>query len=240
MHKILSLLLIIFLTLLLFTACNPNKLLEVNSPHTLSTVCVYYSVPGFFEQKLDYYNDDIIETDNFGRDLVYVKRYNFITQTPESAYVIIQKYGNSVVYFYENINYMFINDTNKTLDDLKKANDWNSALNESKLSSRKVLVSFDHFLVDYYPPQSIDYNDSYLSLEKHYSIKKDSITELYYCDWDNKNQILYFIRLDNEEEYFVIWDIENNNTFIAKVIDLYSCSNELINLKSQSGWSYDS
>ena len=239
MHKILSLLLIIFLTLLLFTACNPNKLLETNSPHLLSTACAYYSVPGFFEPDLKDAHDNIIETDNFGRDLVYVKRYNFITQTSESAYVIIQKYGNSVVYFYENINYMFINDTNKTLDDLKKANDWNSALNESKLSSRKVSVSFDMFLEDYYPSHSLSSDDLFSSLEK-YSIKKDSVTEWFFCDWDKKNQVLFFMKLDNEEKYFFIWDIVSNDTFITKFEDLYDCSNELINLKSQSGWSYGS
>ena len=239
MHKILSLLLIIVLTLLLFTACNPNKLLETNSPHLLSTACAYYSVPGFFEPDVKGVNQEFVETDNFGRNLIYIKKYNEISKTSESAYVIIQKYENSVVYFYENINYMFINDTNKTLDDLKKANDWNSALNESKLSSRKVLVSFDMFLEDYYPSHSLSSDDLFSSLEK-YSIKKDSVTEWFFCDWNNKNQVLFFMKLDNEEKYFFIWDIVSNDTFITKFEDLYNCSNELINLKSQSGWLYGS
>ena len=48
------------------------------------------------------------------------------------------------------------------------------------------------------------------------------------------------MKLDNEEKYFFIWDIVSNDTFITKFEDLYNCSNELINLKSQSGWLYGS
>ena len=110
----------LFLTvvfLLSFTSC--EKLLETNAPHLLQPACVYYSVPGFYQLDLKGVQTEVIETDDYGRTLLYQKKHSRLTDKEEGVYVICQKQSNSTVYFYEDINYAWENES-LDLEKLKK------------------------------------------------------------------------------------------------------------------------
>ena len=148
MKKIFCSFLMVIFILFQLVSCQSEKLLQTNSDHLLLTACVYYSVPGFYQSDLKGASADIVETDDYGRTLVYFEGYNWLTNKNECVYVICQKYSNSTIYFYENNNYTWMHESITDIDNLKKENDWNSNIDESKFSSRRINVSFDLHLVN--------------------------------------------------------------------------------------------
>lgn len=218
------------------TACQSDKLLQTDSPHLLLTACVYYSVPGFYQSDLKGVRAGVVEVDDYGRTLVCFERHNYLTDKNECVYVICQRYSDSTIYFYENINYTWVSESIVDLENLKKLNDWNSEINESKFSFRRINVSFDLCLVNDRPFSSFSTDKFYLSLLDNHAITRDSVVSVTYCDWDNKNQVLYLLNLNDEEKYFCIVD-EEYNTFVTKIENEYDLANEIIDLKHQSNWS---
>jgi hypothetical protein len=188
---------------------------------------------------------NVIETDDYGRTLVSYEGYNEFTEKDECVYVICQKYENSTVYFYEDINYEWIGKETTDIEGFKNNNDWGKYfINESKLSGRKIHVSFDMKLVNDSPfsnnPSSSKSfsNEKYRkSLSDNCGIEWDSIVSGVDCDWDGNDQVLNVYCLDNGDKYFVITDIEYN-TYAAKIEDPYNTHETVRALKEQSGWHY--
>lgn len=235
MKKKISLFLIVIF-LLSLTSC--QDLTETNAPHLLQTACVYYSVPGFYQLDLKGIHTEVIETDDFGRTLLYQKKHSRLTDKEEGVYVICQKQSDSTVYFYEDINYAWENEA-LDLQKLKEENDWNTELQESKCSSRYIRVSFDLSLISDSPFEKFDDERFYSSLQRTHGIAEDAIRSVGFCDEDGGSNAVYFINLQNGEKYFCIVDAEYN-TYVSKIKDPYNVSNEIINLKRLSNWSYGS
>ena len=239
MKKFICLVLVIVMLLLFLTSCVFDALLKVDSPFLLLTACVRYSVPGFYQSDLKGADTetDVVEVDDYGRTLICYTGYNFLTDKNECVYVICQKHSNSIVYFYENVNYTWAGESTTDLENFKKKNDWNCAINESKLSSRKVYVSFDLCLVKNSPFSKISDEDFYLSLSENCGIAQDMIYSVKYCDWDGQNRVLYLIRLENGEQLFCVVDTEYN-TFTVEIENSNDFYAELYDLKHKSGWHY--
>ena len=221
-------------SLLLF--CQSGILLRTNSESLLTTACVLYSTPGFYYEDLkETPSAKIVEVDDYGRKLLSYKDYNWLTEKEEHVYVICQKHENSTIYFYENINFAVVTESFESVDKLKQENDWNAPLDESKFAHHKIYVSFDLVLVKDHPWSRFSDDEFYLSLSEKYGIEEDEVAYTGYCDWNNKNQVLYYMELDNEEKYFLIVDKEFN-VFLMKIEDPYNTRNERIELKKQTNW----
>lgn len=231
-----------FLMMMIFTgcltSCISDSLLEIDSPHLLLTACVYYSVPGFYQSDMKGVRVETIETDDYGRTLVLCEKFNWLTEQYESAYVICQKYGDATICFYEDINYTWVDEFGKNLENLKRQNDWNKEINEAKFSSRnKIKVTIDLCLVKALPFSDFSDEKFYISLSEYCRINKEEITSVQYCDWNGQNQVLYMIKLKNDEKFFCIVDKEYN-TFAVKIENPYDLSNDICELKRQSNWYY--
>lgn len=238
MKKWICLIAIVSILALLLSSCNPEDLLKVDAPFMLQITCVCYSVPGYFQHDIKGFNVDVIETDDYGRTLIYFEGYNWLLNDNASVYVICQKCEDSTIYFYEDINYSWAE--NADLEKLKEMNDWNHEINNSKLSARKIRVSLDLCLLDQSPlPDDYSSSKFYQSLSELYGIHRDDIVSLDYCGSDCKTQELCIIGLYNDEKYFCIRDTEYN-VYIAKIDDTTNLVDTIRALKSASGWHYGS
>ena len=236
MKKIICFIVLVSLLILVLSSCKSEDLLKVDSPHLLQEACVFYSVPGYYTYDLKGVSVDVIETDDYGRTLLYFEGYNCLLNDNASVYVICQKCEDSTVYFYEDINYMWAE--NSDLDKLKEINDWNHELNTSKLSAREIRVSLDSCLLKRSAlPDDYSGEKFYKSLNKLCGIQKDNVAFVEYCDSDGQAQDLCIIGLHNGEKYFCIRDNEYN-VYVAKIDDTKNFVDTLRKLKSESGWHY--
>ena len=245
MKKSICAILVVIILTLSFSSCLSDKLTETNSQHILLEACVRYSVPGFYkEDTKGPPSPKVVETDDYGRILVAYEGYNKLTETDECVYVICQKYENSTVYFYEDINYEWIGKETTDIEGFKKDNDWNKEIDESKLSKRKVNINTTNQLVKNSvfsgSPSSPDYRSReklLQSLLENCSIESELIIVREFCDWDEKDWELYICILDNGDKYFFVTDLEYN-TYAAKIEDPYDTSDTVHSLKEQCGWHY--
>ena len=237
MKRLFCVVIIIIMFLFPLTSCKAESLLKTNSPHLLLTACVYYSVPGFYQFDLKGNCAEVVDVDDYGRTLVSFEGYNWLTGKQEIVYVVCQKYNDSTIYFYEDSNYTWSSKSIVNLETLKKENDWNSVIDESKFSARRINVSFDLCLVNDSPFLDFSNERFYLSLSEICDISRETVASVAYCDWDGQNQALYLIVLNNDEKLFCIVDVEYN-IFTAKIDDPYNFSDAMRSLKQKSNWFY--
>ena len=119
------------------------------SPRHEMLVCGSYSVPGMicYDLKGGKFDCEILEEDSHGRILYEYTTKNVITDKEETALVICQMFDSEYVYFYEDKCYLLSGYENSEIDKLKEQNDWNEALDQSKMSRREINISFDLVLM---------------------------------------------------------------------------------------------
>lgn len=236
--SLLSMMVIVIIIIpLLFSSCATDELLKTNSTSILLQACVYYSVPGFYVADLKGTSPEILEVDAYGRTLVSLEKYNWLSGKNELVYVICQKYEKSSVYFYEDVNYLFDGEDNSDLSRLKSMNDWNCQIDESKFSKREVRISFDLFLVKDSIFPEVSTENFYNSLSKTSTITQEEVANIQKCDWDGKDHMLYVIFLNSGEKYFCIFD-KKYNTYCRKIESNNYYLETLQSIKAESGWYY--
>ena len=226
---------LLLLYFLLFTSCTSDELLKISNEHILLRAGVCYSVPGMYKSDLRGESLEILERDEYGRTLISCVAENFITDKREKVLVVFQKNEKSKIYYYENINYIFNDDSDANIDDLKQRNDWDKPLNLSNCSTREIRVSLDNHLVRDSIFENFDDETFYESLQKNYQISKDEIKNIFKCDSDGSNHELYLLILKNNVKYFCVVD-SAYNTFCTQITDRNKFSTLLIDLKENSDW----
>ena len=130
--KILSAVFCICIMLVLSTGCRPEY--RANRLICITQAC--YAIPGGYVSDKYASGADLIEKDEYGRLLMYV---GIATEYSIDALCIVQKVDEAHVYYYDNVNYVCIEERNEyepnQVDALKEANDWGQPLDETKRSN---------------------------------------------------------------------------------------------------------
>lgn len=195
-----------------------------------------------------------IEEDSHGRALYISKVRSPFYSNNTVALMIMQKYDDNNVYYYDDLFYLFsldisaddIDVSRSEIVALKELNDWNKPLDESKMSSRKIFISLDNEVVQEEPYKSSDSFRAQRDEVKKFFVEEYKYTEeefydFYFCDYDRYSKILYtamFEISDNQYEwYFVIFDVSGGFKWM-KIDDLFSYQAELSSFKRENGWHY--
>lgn len=243
MKKIVSLILITA-TLFLFAGCKKTDKREARMTigSSVPTSCLF-DVRGACIETL--------ETDDYGRELIIAPLHNSkIYDSFAAAVIILQKYDTHV-YYYDDVFY-FIHKSeaekysdfkmseisNDRIKALKKANDWQKPLNESKMVKKEnALKPNGHILNKLL-------GTNYATLTEKVS-KKIGIDEKYInvhsVDNDNKELSLCIAYVDDGQgaytAYLVITD-KSYNVKIELLEDYYDYNEQVRNFKISCGWKY--
>lgn len=195
-----------------------------------------YAVPGMSGS--DIKGTEIICTpldkDQYGRIIFEFECNNVITQKREKAIVIVQKYTEKTVWFYEDVCYLIEAYQQFNVGTLKEQNDWDKPLNEAKMTSRVYNVTFDLVV-------------QRGSNVKPYDLRakvadKLSIAEEYldFCllDATKNGADLYWFSANvggEVQQYYVISD-SNYNIKMHRITDVDNFIEELLSFKKEAGW----
>jgi len=198
-----------------------------------------FAIPCDFRSDMKGVAYEILEEDDYGRVLFSLPINCFFSDVEETAIVIMQKYDNQYVYFYEDINYLTGEMSEQEISDLKQKNDWNLPMDESKMSRRKVKYSFDNYLIT---DSKTDYSKIKKQWVKDFGLSNDSLIDSAISDFDDVRYELYFLafhnQLNEKEYYFAIVDVASYETKYLKVEDITDYQNELTAFKRSCGWQY--
>ncbi len=183
---------------------------------------------------------EILEEDSQGRILYSCKTKNYITGKKETAILVLQKYDRKHAYFYEDVCYILFDANKDEIAQLKKQNDWNKPLNESKMSRRAAKASFDHVLI-------FDYGDNADTTRlrpacaNYFSVLESQIMDLWLHDYST-NQCIYLVQTKNSNgnmmTYFVVWNYNKQKIVAHLEVEELSPNFSLAELKNQVNWHY--
>ena len=235
---------VVVLTIVLIiglTSCVPPR--PLSSKEEYMQICGFYAVP--IPTDPDIKNNSlkvsIKEIDDYNRILFDLSTIDYRTQRIDAYYVICQKYdtnysGDRYVYFYEDIGYMIKSDKTDDIEVFKENNDWNMPLDETKMSRRSIIISYDGVLMK---DPFIHENDLFASLEQ-IGIAKETITKCNRLDTDGVNHEMFLIESQNDSiltTYYVIADTEHNVS-IFEVDNDGITTEEYVEFKKNNGWIY--
>ena len=206
-------------------------------------VCGFYAVPTVASDDIKdkSLKVEIKEIDNYNRTLFEFSVLNYATDKREEYVVICQKYDTHYshqryVYFYEDICYILKTDDFTEIELLKKKNDWNMPLDETKMSRRKISISYDGML------SKVPYIQEKKVLESVIStgVVNGNITTHHCIDTDGSEHEMLIIQADNDgilTTYYVIAD-KNYNVSILELTDKELTLDEYVEFKRDNGWIY--
>lgn len=202
-------------------------------------ICGAYSVPGMFcsDLKGDAISCNIIEEDPEGRVLFEYASTSIVTGLRESALVICQHSDDEYVYFYEDICYCLDDKDQLTIEVLKEENDWGQPLDYSKMSRRKVKVSFDLFILT---DSELEYTKLLDVSSKAIKIDNSQIEALCFVDHDSAGHVLYYLIPDlsvTTHTYLVLFD-SRYNASVLEVMDKKIDQAAIALFKRENGWIY--
>lgn len=178
-------------------------------------------------------NFEIIEQDEYGRILFSINAYHFFTQSYKTAFVVCQKYGKDEVCYYEDVSYTFA-ETN--VESLKKNNDWNMPLDESKMSKREVKFTWDNHIIR---ETSLDFSkvrEKWLDTSDLGEIIDYSIVDV-----DSTGKELYLIRIKDASGtvhfFFGIVDLSYDMKFL-QIQNTEDFTADLRSFKVENNWVY--
>lgn len=204
------------------------------------SVCSY-AVPGMFHSDLKgtATSYDIIETDQYGRVLLRTQSKYAFTDQIEQVLIILQKKASERIYFYEDICYLLFDPTEEEIDQFKQQNDWNDEINETKLSSRLIRVTFDMYLINPYDEPS--WTDIIQSFCDEISIIDSQITASTRTDINSLGKELFWfkVRLKEGEDVFY-WVIADKDATVKpmQISNVDEPTEGLAAFKSENNW-YD-
>ena len=224
------LLIVVLVALLLLSACgNPNP----KNYAFISTASL--SVPCIFRGDMRGGGYELLETDSYGRILGSMTDHCMFSGESKTVLVVMQKYDDNSVYFYEDISYVFDDGRQETKTELKALNDWDLPLDESKMSKRNVKYTLDN---------NLDLPDSNFQKIKYYWERdfKTTINDSGISDYDGMGHELFVIVVEpvetQKEYYFAITDIDSCESQYMKVEDPCDYLEELIAFKQSCNWYY--
>ncbi len=198
-----------------------------------------FGVPYMFDNDLKGRKIDVLETDAYGRILFSMFDYSFFVGQEVTTLVIMQKQDDQYVYFYEDYCYAMEDFSEETKLVLKKKNDWNLPLNESKMSQRTVEVTFD---LNIKRDTVIKIRTLKYHWKKDLAISEDQILSYAITDLDQCGKNLYWLLIENdmgiEENYFTIFDVSLKKMYYFKVEDATAYMEGLRSFKQSCGWNY--
>lgn len=228
------LLIVALITLLLFSSCGNS-----NPKHFAFISTTSFSVPCMFRSDMKGGGYELLETDSYGRIFGTMTDNCIFSGESETVLVVMQKYDDNSVYFYEDISYALDDGLEETKTKLKAMNDWDLPLDESKMSKRKVKYSLDNCLI-------ISTDEKFSRIKQRWKQDfKDSgklIVDSSISDYDGVKYKLYVIVMETEtkekEYYFSIVDITSYESKYMKIEDTNNYLEELKSFKQSCNWHY--
>ena len=196
-----------------------------------------YAVPGMVVYTLKGLGADcnILEKDQYGRVLFEYEHKNIITQKREKAIVIVQKYTNNEVYFYEDICYLIEAYQQFDIDTLKEQNDWDKPLDDSKMTYRWFFIDLG---LDVEIQSSVDRPYDLREIVADKLGVSEELLDFGILDATvNGNDLYLFEKEDNGETqmYYVISD-KDYNVKIHPISSIDNFIEELVAFKAEAGW----
>lgn len=193
-------------------------------------------VPGVYDYIGFTESYEAITRDRYGRCLTKGQVYFLPTGKVEEIYAIMQKYDDNGIYIYEDNNYIFAEYGD--IEELKKRNDWNTPIDETKISYKKASYSIPDG-VTLSNQTNINMTTVLDKFIEQTGISKDEITFELNCDIDSEGNCLnmYVHEGDTRKVYAVVC----NNDYDIKylVVELNeNYQKQISNLKQQIGWIY--
>ena len=233
---------LVFLLSLSMVSCG-----VVNSEDNLTSIqaCGHYGVLAMSAPDAKHVSVNVIEKDAYGRILFEFSADSAFTEADtfydfdDIAYVICQKAEKDYTYFYEDICYSYDVDNSAVIEELKIKNDWNEELDVTKMSRRKIKLSFDQWFIE---KDDLDYSKIIQSLAQ-YGIDEKNIDFLVFDDFDGYGKELHVLGLKEIAEQ------ETSNFYLVIVNDSYEVSllkidpndfdsRSIAKFKKANGWKY--
>ena len=206
--------------------------------HLELALCGSYAVPGMFCADLKGGSScEILEEDGQERILYEYTTYNNISEKEENVLVICQKIDDSYVYFYEDLCYLTPGYTAEDIDHFKNVNDWDKAIDESKLSRRTNHISFDLFIM---VDSLLEHNSVREACIRATQLKSDQIKTITILDTDEHEAALYLLIGENngkKQQFLVIVDT-NYHAAAMGITDGFVSPDSIASFKRDNGWIY--
>lgn len=205
-------LLIVTSSFLLFVGCrqpnnNPSK-------EDYEKMTAYVAVHFLIDNNQYHYTVRELETDNYGRTL-----YSVLLNTDvkyRQFVVIMQGFSKNCVWFYEDVSYYIGEESNEKTRLLKESNDWNTPMNDEKITKRNVRIEFPPGEGIYFGRTPKESKSSYPDTEwsefvsgicSQLSINKN-LYNIYLSDYNGNNKWLLCVSNKETEDidYFVLSD----------------------------------
>ena len=198
-----------------------------------------FSVPCMFRSDMRGGGYELLETDSYGRILGSMTDYCVFSGGSKTVLVVMQKYDDNSVYFYEDISYAFDDGRQETKTELKALNDWDLPLDESKMSKREVKYTLDNNLI---VGSEVDFRRIEYQWTQDFKDSGNTIVDYSISDRDGLKHELYVIALETgakeKEYYFAIVDIDSYELEYMKIEDINDYLEELIAFKQACNWHY--
>ena len=189
----------------------------------------------------------LIDEDEYGRRLMSV---GIATGYDLNALCIVQRVDEKYVYYYDNVNYICIDDYQEyeayQVEKLKEANDWGEPLDEEKMVKRELNSDSDLLAaMNYGNIHNVE--NSKRIFEKNICIPTGYKYDIIICDWDATGKEIYLASTFSPREPLGDWgkhylmvinadgtyDPEN---FIVEFDDLKKSNQPLAELKEKNDW----
>ena len=226
--------LVLFSIFLFFSSC-VNTIPE----HFALISTASFAVPCMFQSDMKNADYKVLEKDNYGRVFFSLTGYCLLSDTEETVLVIMQKYDEEYVYFYEDICYSFENRMEETKKQIKNLNDWNLPIDETKFSKRRVDFTLDNYLI---LDSNADFSKIKNAWEQCFKESNASIIDYTISDYDGEKCELYIVVIENEskekEYYFSIVDVDSYKIQYMKIENITDFSENLKLFKQSCDWQY--
>ncbi len=145
--------------------------------------------------------------------------------------VIMQKYDGHTVYYYEDDAYYLGDISESEMESFKDKNDWGKPLDDSKMTSRYVEMTFDGAISNFPELRGRDIISTALNVDD------SQFLDGFLTDFKSETQAIWLCKVsyDDDEKWFFV--IANNGKYDAFETDLtLSNLGELGDFKKQIGW----
>ena len=223
---------IISMVLALFsmTACQSlTKMTKKEAPR----VCCYFACPVCPATISPFYQTSVIkeEPDSYGRIMITEEFSLWKIDDKIKCTVIMQKYDGHTVYYYEDDAYYLGDISESEMESFKDKNDWGKPLDDSKMTSRYVEMTFDGAISNSPNLSGRDIISMALNVDD------SQFLDGFLTDFKSETQAIWLCKVsyDDDEKWFFV--IANNGEYDAFETDsTLSNLGELGDFKKQIGW----
>ena len=219
--------LMMILSLTLTSCRSLTKMTDIEAP----CACCYFACPVCSVWDFRGIKGKQIDKDSFGRVLYKEEFYLWKIDDKIKCTVIMQKYDGHTVYYYEDDAYYLGDISESEMESFKDKNDWGKPLDDSKMTSRYVEMTFDGAISntpdlgrDGIIPTALNVDDN-------------QILDGFLTDFKSETQAIWLCKVsyDHDEKLFFV--IANNGKYDAFETDsTFSNLGELSDYKKQVGW----